>query len=56
MDWKESGVAFDQRGCMPVLDPHGVHMLGSHLPALHNQHILAGIQHGWDMDLDDTSF
>ena len=27
---------------------------GIQFPALHNQHILAGIQHGWDMDRGDT--
>ena len=49
MDWADPGVVFEMRGCMPFLDPRWVHTLGNQWSALHAQHILADIQHGWDM-------
>ena len=49
MDWAEPGVAFEMKGCEPLLDPHWAHTLGNPSSALHAQHILADIQHGWDM-------
>ena len=43
MEWAEPGVVLETKGCVLLLDPHWVYMLGNQSSALHAQHILADI-------------